>query len=72
MKLDILCFPNGNYAVCADEKQIPEANGSWLLMIADKLTAEGLDPLQAEITLPNGRQAQFFRTQAGTLNWNIL
>ena len=73
MKITVYWFANGNFAVLRDDQQVPEAQGSWLLSVAEKLEKAGIDPLEAEINLPDRKhQARFFRTSEGQLNWRIL
>lgn len=71
--ISVYCFPNGNVAVTDESgKQVLEAQEPWILGIASSLEQAGLEPLDARITLPDGRHARFFRTDAGTLNWEVF
>lgn len=68
----VFCYPNGNTAVCLDGKQVPEAQEPWILSIAKNLEKCGLDPTTAEVNLPTGERAHFFRTSAGQISWLTL
>lgn len=71
MSLSVFCFSNGNYAVCDGlGDQVPHVQGSWLLEIADRLGMAGYSPLDAIVTMPNGRKVMFFVISSG-LNWRI-
>lgn len=71
-KVTVLCFPNGNVTVCKDGEQVPEAQDPWILSVAGNLNKVGIDPLDAEVWLPTGKRAEFFRTSDGGLNWRVL
>lgn len=76
MPIDIFAFANGNYVVMEDGRQIPEATGSWLLLIAEKIKATGRDPLGGEIMMPDGRTARLFEVDGEEggpkrLNWRF-
>lgn len=72
MKIQVFCFSNGNTAVFdKDGNQITDAQTPWIISIAENLLAAGLDPLDAEITMPNGEHVKFFKTTSG-LNWKFM
>lgn len=72
MTYQVFCFDNGNTAVF-DEKgqQMTELQLPWILAVADALGSAGRNPLDAKITLPGGRKAEFFVTPSG-LNWRFM
>lgn len=72
MCYQVFCFDNGNTAVF-DERglQLTEVQAPWILAVADALGTAGHNPLDATITLPGGRKAQFFVTPSG-LNWRFM
>ena len=66
-------FSNGNTA-CFNEKgqQMPEHQGSWLLLFVTTLALNGVDLEKIEkIILPDGTQAKLFKNQEGGWNWEI-
>ena len=71
MALMVFCFPNGNYSVTDESgEQVLDAQGSWILAIADRIAKAGYDPTGASVLMPYGRRAHFFVTSSG-LNWRI-
>ena len=72
MKLKVIFFDNGNTA-CFDEKdnQVSELQTSWLILYAEFLKKNNIDPIKVEFVMPNGRSAKTFSTDSG-YNWRIL
>lgn len=74
--IKIELFGSGSTMALEDGSQLPEAQEPWLMVFADYLKAQDIDPTQCHITLPNGRQARVFEIDdmdGGTLyNWEIV
>lgn len=68
MKKIAMFFANGNSAVFHDHQQVPELQDAWLALFASHLVAHGEDPLDYELTLPDGRAWWYFKTETG-YNW---
>ena len=51
--INVYCFPNGVFATCRGKDQVPEANGAWLLKVAETLEAAGINPEDAQVHLPD-------------------
>lgn len=66
----VYCSASGSTAVFSKGEQVAEAQQPWILDIARNIEKAGLDPVDAEVILPDGRKAYFFRTEE-ELNWRI-
>lgn len=65
----VICFGDGNVAVCVGGKQVPELQKPWVTEIANRLEAAGYDPTEFEVCLPRAvGNARFFRVPNG---WNL-
>jgi hypothetical protein len=64
-ELSCIFFPNGVTAVFRDGQQQPELQQSWLELFAEFMESKGQDPAQYRLTLPDGKEARFFRTTDG-------
>ena len=70
--MNVIFFPNGNTAVFdEDGKQIPQLQKSWILLFAEHLRDQNIDPLKADYTMPDGSSASLFKTSDGSYNWRI-
>ena len=66
----IFFFPNGNVAVCDDNEQIPELQGSWLMKYIEFLQSKGVRVEDVgEIWLPNKRKAIYYKDSH---NWSVV
>lgn len=69
--LKVYLFANGNSAVFGDnDEQIAELQTSWLLLFAQHLAIHGINPLEVDYRLPDGRKASLFKIEDG-YNWSI-
>ena len=68
-------FNNGNTAATdVDGQQIPELQRSWLVLFAEFLEKQGVDPLQVEFMLPGGLHARLFKIpyeRGGGFKWHV-
>lgn len=69
--INVLFAPNGVSAVFGpDGQQIPELQEPWIILFVKHLEEHGIDVLDCEFTMPNGRVARLFKTERGW-NWNF-
>ena len=64
-ELSCIFFPNGVTAVFRDGQQQPALQQSWLELFAEFLESKGQDPVRYHLTMPDGKEAHFFRTADG-------
>lgn len=69
--MEIIFHDNGNTSVFEDNEQVPRLQKSWLLVFADFLKANGVDPTEVEITLSSGKKATIFDTSDNYYSWRI-
>lgn len=67
----VIFFSNGNTAVFDEQgEQVPSLQEGWFRLFLDFLKMHGVNPLDAEYTLPNGQKAKPFKTKTG-YNWEV-
>lgn len=71
MKAGAILFGDGQSAFFKNGEQVPEAQVSWLLLYVKHLESIGIDPIDVEIGLPNGRNARIFKIEGG-YNWEVI
>lgn len=65
----VLLFPNGNTAVFDENgEQVPGAQASWILLVANFLKKHEIEPTEAEYTMPDGTKVEVFKVKHG-YNW---
>jgi len=69
--MEVIFFWNGNTAVFQGDKQQPELQRPWIMLVAEFLESRGIDPLECTFQLSADHSAKFFRTSDGTLNWEV-
>lgn len=62
-------FYNGMQMAFQDGAQVPELQGSWILLWADNAKKAGYDPTKMDITMPNGMKVKIFETEEGGYNF---
>lgn len=66
----ITLFDNGLVMAFEDNKQVAKAQKPWILVFAEYLKENGIDPTEQEIILPDGQRAHIFPVEDG-FNWEI-
>ena len=69
--IEVIFFPDGNTAVLKDEEQVPKLQKPYILMFANFLKTNGIDPLDVEFILPSGKSATLFVADDREYNWRI-
>jgi hypothetical protein len=70
--MKVAFFPNGGTIVFDDNgQQMPKLQTPYILMFADILAQNKIDPVDCEFILPDGRQARVFWTGEGW-NWEVV
>ena len=67
-------FGSGGETACFDDgdQQIPELNRSWILLYAEYLVREGIDPTKVVFEMPGSMfKAEVFKTKYG-FNWRLI
>ena len=52
-------------------ERIPELQKPYILMFAEFLKRNNVNPLEVEFTIPSGRKATVFKASDGGYNWEI-
>ena len=66
-----MLFPNGNTAFFKNGSQVPELQESWLQLYVAFVKAHGINPMEVEFTLPDGRRAKLIELE-DRYTWEIL
>lgn len=69
--MDVYFLDNDLAAVFENEKQIPALQRSWIIMFAEHLEANGVDPLHVQFHMSDGKVAMLFKTDDGRYNWDF-
>ena len=69
----VIFFPNGGTgAFNKDGIQIPKVAKSWIVVYADYLLSIGLDPLDVDFELPDGKNAKIRIKPDSDYTWEVL
>ena len=68
----ITFFASGSTMAFEDGEQVPAAQSPWLVVFAEYLAAQGIDPTDQEIVMPDGKGARIFsfEDEDGEVNYN--
>jgi hypothetical protein len=72
----ITFFPNGTNTAFENDEQVPAAQRPWLLVFAEYLVSQGIDPTAQEFVMPDGNGAKIFvfKDEDGEVsyNWGLI
>ncbi len=70
-KISVVFSANGNTAVFENNEQVPNLQKSWVILFAEFLKENGVDPTKVEIFLPGVNKAAIFELGDKTYSWRI-
>jgi len=68
--MKIMFFCNGNTAVLTKDGQVNHLQESWIRLFIKFLVEQDIDPTQQKYFMPDGQEAQVFKTPDG-YSWRI-
>ena len=68
--MQIIFFTNGNTAVFTAEDQVPHLQKPWIKLFIEFLKQQDIDPTQQKYFMPDGQEAQVFKTPDG-YSWRV-
>ncbi len=66
--MKVTFFDNGMNMAFENGEQVSVAQKSWLIVYAEYLESQGIDPAEQEYEMPNGQAVKLFKTEDG-FNW---
>jgi hypothetical protein len=70
-QMNVIFFPSGRTLIISNRgRQIPNPQ-SWLLLYAEFLESQGIDPTQVDFILTDGQTAKVFKANGG-YDWKVL
>lgn len=67
----VMLFSNGNSAVFFEGRQNTKLQTPWIVLFLEMLEANGEDPTEFVLQMPNNKVATPFKTSEGSWNWRF-
>lgn len=72
--MKITFFENGNNMAFENGQQVPVAQKPWIVVYAEYLASQGIDPTAVEIEMPHGTRVRVLKTEVDgedSYNWEL-